>query len=147
MTCPRSFHRDLIDQIAKSTLNAETHYDAWRKLQNDRGLEKYPKDSTPLGAEDARNRAVEEAIQDIQGALLPFRHKQGDEADSEHKSLRGIVVDTALLGWRMFSESQVTEFFWSDSPSSGMEVFPGVRRIRAPHEGGQQEVIRVPSCP
>lgn len=110
------------------------------------GSSKYPKDLSAFDSEDSRNDAVEKAVHDIQEALGPFRHRQGDETRSEQESLRRLVIDTASLGWRLFSQSQVTELFWSDS-ANVMEVFPGVRRITVSGEGGRQIiVIQEPSC-
>jgi hypothetical protein len=101
----------------------------------------YPQDERLLGPGDARNNAVDATVRDVKSVLGPFRHKERG-AESEDDALKQLVVDAALFGWRLFSQTDIIELSWSDSPGVS-EVFPGVQRTV--RDGGQKRVIREPS--
>lgn len=103
----------------------------------------YTPDRVAIVPHNRLYEAVNREAANIREALAPLRYRRKGTEERETDVLRELVAKAALLGLHMFSQRNVTEFFWRRK----VEVFPGLRQKSLPPEamdGASWVTIREP---
>lgn len=103
----------------------------------------YHQDRVSISTSHPLYEAINREASNVKGALASLRYRRKGTEDRETDVLRDLIAKAALLGLRMFSQRDVTEFFWSRK----VEVFPGVRQRPIHHgaiDGASWVTIREP---
>lgn len=115
----------------------------WRAMTAYLVSRDYPSDTVPIAPNHRLYEAVNREAILVRETLAPLRSRRRGTEDRETDVLQELVAKAALLGLHMFSQRDVTAFFWNQK----VEVFPGLRQkplLPGAMDGASWVLIREP---